>query len=113
MYIGRIVAIVPKPGFENDMQKNPYIAYDCLRLANGYAIVTNGSQTDPILPSSVSCRTGVGSKSPSTAVSESSVSSCAFCICGTPSASAAQARPATWTWAFPKTHISACHIHCN
>ena len=46
--LANAVAIVPKPGFENDIQKNPYIAYDCLRLANGYAIVTNGSQTDPI-----------------------------------------------------------------
>jgi len=42
------LAIVPKPGFENDIQKNPYIAYNCLRFANGYAIVSNGSQTDPV-----------------------------------------------------------------
>jgi IMP cyclohydrolase len=42
------IAIVPKPGFESDIQKNPYIAYNCLRLANGYAIVSNGSQTDPV-----------------------------------------------------------------
>ncbi len=42
------LAIVPKPGYENDIQKNPYIAYNCLRLANGYAIVSNGSQTDPV-----------------------------------------------------------------
>lgn len=44
----RAIAIVPKPGFENDIQKNPYIAYHCLRLARGFAIVSNGSHTDPI-----------------------------------------------------------------
>jgi len=44
----RAIAIVPKPGFENDIQKNPYIAYNCLRLARGFAIVSNGSHTDPI-----------------------------------------------------------------
>ena len=42
------VAIVPKPGFETDIARNPYIAYNCLRFANGYAIVSNGSQTDPV-----------------------------------------------------------------
>ncbi len=42
------VAIVPKPGFENDIHRNPYIAYNCLRVARGFAVVTNGSQTDPI-----------------------------------------------------------------
>ncbi len=44
----RSVAIVPKPGFESDLQKNPYIAYNCLRCAGNQAIVSNGSQTDPI-----------------------------------------------------------------
>lgn len=44
----RAIAIVPKLGFENDIQKNPYIAYHCLRLARGFAIVSNGSHTDPI-----------------------------------------------------------------
>ena len=42
------VAIIPKPGHENDIHKNPYIAYNCLRLAAGCAIAANGSQTDPI-----------------------------------------------------------------
>ncbi|MBR4517997.1 MAG: IMP cyclohydrolase [Victivallales bacterium] len=42
------IAIVPKPGFETDIQKNPYIAYNCLRFARGLAIVSNGSQTDPV-----------------------------------------------------------------
>lgn len=44
------VSIVPKPGFEGDIMKNPYIAYNCVRLvANAnVAVVTNGSHTDPI-----------------------------------------------------------------
>ncbi len=44
------VSIVPKPGFEADVQKNPYIAYNCVRLVCGgqVAVVTNGSHTDPI-----------------------------------------------------------------
>ncbi|NLF92626.1 MAG: IMP cyclohydrolase [Oligosphaeraceae bacterium] len=46
--LGQAVAIVPKPGHENDIQKNPYIAYNCLRFAGNYAIVSNGSQTDPV-----------------------------------------------------------------
>ena len=41
-------AIVPKPGFEDDIMKNPYIAYNCLRLVGRIAVATNGSQTDPI-----------------------------------------------------------------
>lgn len=42
------VSIMPKPGFEGDLAKNPYIAYNCIRMAKDWAIVTNGSQTDPI-----------------------------------------------------------------
>jgi len=42
------VAIVPKKGAEADVFKNPYIAYNCLRIAAGTAVATNGSQTDPI-----------------------------------------------------------------
>jgi IMP cyclohydrolase len=44
------VSIVPKPGFELDVHKNPYIAYNCVRLVceGDVAVVTNGSQTDPI-----------------------------------------------------------------
>lgn len=43
-----IVSIVPKPGHETDVQKNPYIAYNCVRVVAGgaVAVVTNGSQTD-------------------------------------------------------------------
>jgi len=46
--IGQAVAIVPKEGFESDIYKNPYIAYNCLRLVDNYAVATNGTQTDPI-----------------------------------------------------------------
>ena len=44
------VSIVPKPGHESDVQKNPYIAYNCVRLVCGgeVAVVTNGSHTDPV-----------------------------------------------------------------
>ena len=43
-----VAAIVPKPGYESDVAENPYIAYNCLRVARGIAIATNGAQTDPI-----------------------------------------------------------------
>lgn len=42
------VAIVPKEGFETDVFKNPYIAYNCIKLVNDVAIVSNGSHTDVI-----------------------------------------------------------------
>jgi len=52
----RGLAIVPREGHEGDLSKNPYIAYNCLRLAGDpsagsgvvVAVATNGSQTDPI-----------------------------------------------------------------
>lgn len=43
-----IVSIIPKEGHEGDIYKNPYIAYNCLRLVGEYAVATNGAQTDPI-----------------------------------------------------------------
>ncbi len=42
------VSVMPKAGFEGDLNKSPYIAYNCLRLSGKYAVVSNGSQTDPI-----------------------------------------------------------------
>jgi len=44
------VSIVPKCGHENDVLKNPYIAYNCVRVVcdGEVAVATNGSQTDPI-----------------------------------------------------------------
>ena len=44
---GRL-AVVPRPGHEGDLHKNPYIAYNCVRIAGELAVATNGSQTDPI-----------------------------------------------------------------
>jgi IMP cyclohydrolase len=44
------VSIVPKAGHEGDIHKNPYIAYNCIQVVcdGQVAVVTNGSQTDPI-----------------------------------------------------------------
>ncbi len=44
------ISIVPKEGHEPDIQKNPYIAYNCARypLDGQVAVLTNGSHTDPI-----------------------------------------------------------------
>jgi IMP cyclohydrolase len=44
----QVVSIMPRAGFEDDLSKNPYIAYNCIKLSGNFAIVTNGSQTDPI-----------------------------------------------------------------
>ncbi|OGV50548.1 MAG: IMP cyclohydrolase [Lentisphaerae bacterium GWF2_52_8] len=46
---GRTVSIMPRPGFEGDLAKNPYIAYNCIRLAGDIALATNGSHTDPVI----------------------------------------------------------------
>ena len=45
---GTAVSIVPKEGFESDIYANPYISYNCLRLAGDCAVAGNGSHTDPI-----------------------------------------------------------------
>ena len=44
------ISIVPKPGHESDVMKNPDIAYNCVRSVRhgDIAVVTNGSQTDVI-----------------------------------------------------------------
>ena len=42
------VAVVPKEGFEKDVFENPYIAYNCIRIVNDIAVVSNGSHTDVI-----------------------------------------------------------------
>lgn len=42
------VAIVPKEGFEKDVFKNPYIAYNCIKIVGDIAVVSNGSHTDVI-----------------------------------------------------------------
>jgi IMP cyclohydrolase len=46
--LGGRIAIVPRAGHEGDVHKNPYIAYNCLRIAGRWAVATNGSHTDPI-----------------------------------------------------------------
>ncbi|MBO5966340.1 MAG: IMP cyclohydrolase, partial [Methanobrevibacter sp.] len=38
----------PKEGFETDIYKNAYIAYNSIRIVGDSAIVSNGSQTDVI-----------------------------------------------------------------
>ncbi len=43
------ISIIPRPGCEGDLAKNPYIAYNCVRLSGTVALATNGSQTDPII----------------------------------------------------------------
>jgi IMP cyclohydrolase len=45
---GGRIAILPRPGHESDLLKNPYIAYNCLRVAGAWAVACNGSHTDPI-----------------------------------------------------------------
>lgn len=42
------ISIIPKEGFETDIFKNTYIAYNCIRIVNNIGIVSNGSQTDVI-----------------------------------------------------------------
>ena len=44
----RGLAVVPREGHESDIHKNPYIAYNCVRVAGEAAVATNGLQTDPI-----------------------------------------------------------------
>lgn len=46
----RAVSIVPKEGHESDVLRNPYISYNCARVVcdGRVAVVTNGSQTDPV-----------------------------------------------------------------
>jgi IMP cyclohydrolase len=44
----KTVSIMPRKGFEDDLNKSPYIAYNCIKLAGDCAIATNGSHTDPI-----------------------------------------------------------------
>jgi IMP cyclohydrolase len=45
---GETVSIMPREGFEGDLKKSPYIAYNCVRIAGEYGVASNGSQTDPI-----------------------------------------------------------------
>jgi len=42
------ISIIPREGAEDDLAKNPYISYNCVRPAGEWVVATNGSQTDPI-----------------------------------------------------------------
>jgi IMP cyclohydrolase len=42
------VAVVPKEGFEKDVFESPYIAYNCIKIVDNVAVVSNGSHTDVI-----------------------------------------------------------------
>jgi len=60
---GDMISIVPKEGFEQDIFRNPYIAYNCLRVNRRYAVTGNGTQTDPVfekLESGMNVRDAVG-----------------------------------------------------
>ena len=46
---GEMISIIPKAGHEADLNRNPYIAYNCIRLAGSCAVAANGSHTDPII----------------------------------------------------------------
>ena len=39
---------VPRPGFEDDLKRNPFISYRCLRVLRNVAVAANGSQLEPI-----------------------------------------------------------------
>ncbi|HBM16722.1 MAG TPA: IMP cyclohydrolase [Lentisphaeria bacterium] len=43
-----IISVVPKSGFEADLTKNPYISYNCIKIAKNFTVISNGSHTDPI-----------------------------------------------------------------
>jgi IMP cyclohydrolase len=39
---------IPRPGFEDDLKRNPFISYRCLRELPSAVLAANGSQLDPI-----------------------------------------------------------------
>ncbi len=41
-------SVIPSPGSETDIYQNPYISYNCLRHNSEFAVVGNGTHTDPI-----------------------------------------------------------------
>lgn len=45
---GNTVSVIPKSGFESDLNKNPYISYNCIKIAKTFAVITNGSHTDAV-----------------------------------------------------------------
>ena len=43
------LAVLPSPESVTDIYQNPYISYNCLRHNSEFAVVANGTHTDPIL----------------------------------------------------------------
>ena len=43
------VSVMPRAGFEDDLNKSPYIAYNCIRISGTKAVISNGSHTDPTI----------------------------------------------------------------
>jgi IMP cyclohydrolase len=41
-------SVIPKEGYEKDVFKNPYLSYNCLKIVNNIAVISNGSHTDII-----------------------------------------------------------------
>jgi IMP cyclohydrolase len=46
--IKNALAVIPSQGSETDIYQNPYISYNCLRYNSEFAVVGNGTHTDPI-----------------------------------------------------------------
>jgi len=42
------VSVIPVEGHEGDVFRNPYIAYNCIRIVDDTAVVSNGAHTDTI-----------------------------------------------------------------
>ena len=62
--INGALAVMPSPGSETDIYKNPYISYNCLRHNSEFAVIGNGTHTDPIfrkLESGMSIRDSLSS----------------------------------------------------
>ena len=55
--LDQMLTVVPRPGAEQDIQKNPYIAYNAIRIDENWAVATNGTHTDPIFEK---LRAGIG-----------------------------------------------------
>ena len=46
--IGDALSVVPREGFESEGSQSPYVSYNCARVSGRFAVVGNGSHTDPI-----------------------------------------------------------------
>jgi IMP cyclohydrolase len=42
-------SIMVSPQTPQDLAKNPYIAYNCIRISGNFAVVANGTQADTIM----------------------------------------------------------------